>query len=80
MGFGNGMNAPSKTATDEQPFEATTLIVTANLSIAVNSEEALLQETKSQLEKREIEFKNKELYYQKTKLLKVFIEYIKNSQ
>lgn len=72
MGFGNGMNAPAKNATDVvQTIDTSSSTGPVSLSMTATSEEELLQESRSQLERKEIEYKNKELNYQKRKLLQV---------
>jgi hypothetical protein len=74
MGFGNGMNAPSKTSANTQEVNAPSAAGIGTLSAVAISKVALLHESESQLERKEIEYKKNELKYQKTKLLKVSCE------
>jgi hypothetical protein len=80
MGFGNGINAPSKTSADTQVINAPSAAGISTSSAVAISEVALLHESESQLERKEIEYKKRELIYQKTKLLKVSFECRNRSQ
>lgn len=71
MGFGNGMNSPSKNTADMSTIDSNSSAVNASSSILISTEEELPQDSKSQLDRKEMEYKNRELTYQKKKLMKV---------
>lgn len=72
MGFGNGMNAPAKNAIDSSAITNSPSAVSASLSIIESIDQKAPQDTKSKLERNEIEYKNGVLTYQKMKLLQVY--------
>ena len=79
MGFGNGMDSSPKHSADAPISELTPSTTNPAIPVSIPAAQNSQDELRSPLERKEIEFKNRELSYQKKKLLKVLIFYLRNS-